>query len=50
MMNFANEVHTGFLIVFRNIRKSRTRTLDIEREIHRRVIVDLTQPLIPKFI
>ena len=47
MMNFANEVHTGFLIVFRNIRKSRPRALNVEREIHRRVIVDLTQPFIP---
>ena len=49
-MDFADKVHAGFLIVFRNIRKTRPRAFDIEREIHRSVVVNLAQPFIPQLV
>ena len=50
VMDFADKVHAGFLIVFRNIRKTRPRAFDIEREIHRSVVVNLAQPFIPQLV
>ncbi len=49
-MDFSDEVHTSFLIVFRNIRKPRPGALNIRREIHRRVVVNLAKSLVPEFV